>query len=127
MAKNNIVGYFEIPVVDMKRAVKFYEAVFLTKLERHMMGPMDMAWFPMVKDGPGTTGSLVLDKNFRPSVDGVLIFFSSPKEDINGDLKKVEKAGGKIVAPRMEIPENMGFMAMFLDTEGNRIGLHSMK
>jgi predicted enzyme related to lactoylglutathione lyase len=56
---NNVVGWFEIPAVNMERAIKFYENVFGFKLTRHQIGPLDMAWFPWVEGGSGASGSLV--------------------------------------------------------------------
>lgn len=65
--KRNVVGWFEIPVSDMERAIKFYKAVFNFELERHKMGELDMAWFPFA-DVPGSPGTLVFHKEFyKPS------------------------------------------------------------
>jgi len=98
---NNAVGWFEIPVTDMERAMKFYEAVLDLKLERHQMGPLDMAWFPSVNNGKGTSGSLVLHKDFyKPSQDGVLIYFTAHSGNLDNKLSRVEPAGGKVVMPR---------------------------
>jgi predicted enzyme related to lactoylglutathione lyase len=125
-AQNNIVGWFEVPVSNMERAIRFYEAVFRLKLDRHKMGSLDMAWFPGNMTGMGTAGSLVFHKNFyKPSADGVLVYFSSQTGDLNEDLSRVKSAGGKVDQPRKLITEEIGYMAVFIDTEGNRIALHS--
>ncbi|NWF50363.1 MAG: VOC family protein [Ignavibacteriaceae bacterium] len=125
--KNNVVGWFEIPVSNMERAMKFYEAVFNLKLERHQMGELDMAWFPFA-DVPGSPGSLVYHKEFyTPSSDGVLIYFTAHSGDLNNELSLVEPAGGQTLMPKTLIGEEIGYMALFLDTEGNRIALHSRK
>ncbi len=122
--KGNAVGWFEIPVTDMDRAVKFYETVFEVKLERHMVGEIDMAWFQMV-DGKGAAGSLVYHKEwYKPSQDGALVYFTAYSGDLENELGRVEAAGGKILVPKKSIGE-YGFMAVVLDTEGNRIALHS--
>ncbi len=122
--KGNAVGWFEIPVVDMARAMKFYEAVLEVKLERHMVGEIDMAWFQMV-DGKGAAGSLVAHAEwYKPSPDGALVYFTAYSGDLSNELSRVEMAGGKILAPKKAIGE-YGFMALVLDTEGNRIALHS--
>lgn len=122
--KGNAVGWFEIPVVDMERAMKFYETVLEVKLERHMVGEIDMAWFQMV-DGKGAAGSLVYHKEwYKPSPDGALVYFTAYSGDLSNELSRVEMAGGKILAPKKAIGE-YGFMALVLDTEGNRIALHS--
>lgn len=124
--KNNVVGWFEIPVIDMERAIKFYETVFDFKLSRNQLGKMDMAWFPMKTECKGAAGSLVkYEEWYKPSHDGVLIYFSST--DIQVELSKIVSAGGVILVHRRMIAEDIGFMAVFIDTEGNRIALHSQK
>lgn len=123
--KRNVVGWFEIPVSNMERAIKFYESVFGFKLERHQMGDLDMAWFPFA-DVPGSPGALVFQKEFyKPSTDGVLIYFSCHSGDLSNELRKVEPAGGKVLMPKKLITEDIGYMALCDDTEGNRIALHS--
>lgn len=127
MAYTNPVGWFEIPVLEMARAVKFYESVLDVKLELHRMGELDMAWFPM-GEGRGASGSLVQHKEWytpaRNTKEGVLIYFTSPSGDLNNELSRIEKAGGRVVVPRESIGEH-GFIAVFLDTEGNRVAIHS--
>jgi len=124
--KNNPVSWFEIPVSDMKRAVRFYETVFDFKLTVQLFGPLEMAWFPVAENGRGSTGSLVLHKDFyKPSQDGILIYFTSPSGDVTNELKKVEEAGGKVLFSKKLISKNIGYMAVVLDAEGNRIALHS--
>jgi len=121
----NVVGWFEIPVTKMERAIKFYEAVFGFKLERHEMGELDMAWFPFA-DIPGASGSLVYHKEFyKPSTDGTLIYFTCHSGDLENEISKIEPAGGKILMPKKLITEDIGYMALCVDTEGNRIALHS--
>jgi predicted enzyme related to lactoylglutathione lyase len=125
--QRNVVGWFEIPVSDMERAIKFYEAVFQFKLERQNMGDLDMAWFPYA-DVPGSPGSLVHDKEFyKPSTDGVLIYFTAQSGDLSNELSKVEPAGGKVLMQKKLITEDIGYMGLFIDTEGNRIAIHSRK
>lgn len=84
-----------------------------------------MGWFPADYDKPGTSGSLIQNKDwYKPSnTDGVLIYFSSA--DVDNELSRVEKAGGKITQPKTQISPDIGYMALFVDTEGNRIALHS--
>jgi len=126
--KANAINWFEIPVTDMERAIKFYETVFNIRLSRNIFGSLDMAWFPLAESGAGASGSLVRnEKNYRPSSDGVLIYFSSLAEDLNDELGRVEAAGGKIILSKTQISEEHGFMALLTDTEGNRIALHSNK
>jgi len=126
--KNNAVGWFEIPAIDMNRAINFYESVLNFKLQRNQMGPLDMAWFPAVENGLGAMGSLVCHKDFyKPSQDGVLIYLSSPSGDINNELSRIEAAGGKLLKSKTLISQDVGYMGLFIDSEGNRIALHSRK
>jgi len=123
--KNNPVGWFEIPVTDMERAVRFYETVFNVKLERMPMGDLDMAMFAH-SDGIGSGGALVKhDRYYKPSTDGVLIYFTTAYGDAAKDLEKVTQAGGNVIQPKTLISEDIGYMGMFIDTEGNRIAVHS--
>jgi predicted enzyme related to lactoylglutathione lyase len=126
--KSNTVGWFEIPVTNMERAMKFYETVLDIKLSRNQMGPLDMAWFPWSEEGKGSAGSLVCHTDFyKPSLNGVLIYLTTQTGDLNDELKRVEKAGGTVIQPKTLIAEDYGYMALFIDTEGNRIALHSRK
>ena len=122
----NVVGWFEIPVTNLDRAVKFYETVFDIKLSRNQFGTLEMAWFPMEDEKPGTAGSLVcMPENYTPSSDGVLVYFTSQGGNLTTELSKVEQAGGKVLMPKKQISEDHGYMGLFLDTEGNRIAVHS--
>jgi uncharacterized protein len=127
-AANNIVGWIEVPVVNMERAIRFYEDVFAFKMERHILGPLDMAWFPYNQKGMGAAASLVCHTEYyKPSQDGVLIYYSSQTGDLADELSRVEKAGGKVLMPKTQISPDIGFMALFVDSEGNRVALHSVK
>ncbi len=124
--QKNVVGWFEIPVENMDRAIKFYESVFDLKLSRNTMGPLDMAWFPWVENAVGSPGSLVCNKEFyKPSEDGVLIYLTAQSGDLANELARAEEAGGKILIPKRLIAEDIGYMGLFVDSEGNRIALHS--
>ena len=124
--KNNVAGWFEIPVTNMERAIGFYEQVLDLKLDRNQMGPLDMAWFPYVPEGYGSGGSLVLHPDYyKPSTDGVLIYLTAHSGDLANELSRVEAAGGKILQGKKQISEEHGFMALIIDSEGNRIALHS--
>jgi len=124
--KNNVVGWFEIPVSNMERAMAFYEKVFEFKLDRNEMGPLDMAWFPYVPEGLGSGGSLVhFPAAYKPSPEGVLVYFTAHSGDLDNELSRVEDAGGKVLQGKTQISEEHGFMALIIDSEGNRIALHS--
>lgn len=126
MPQQNVVGWFEIPVNDMDRAVRFYETVFVKRLERQTFGKTQMAWFPMVDSSYGTSGGLVYQPDYyKPGNEGPLIYFTSPTGDLTLDLDRIEQSGGKIMMEKTLISDDLGYMAMFYDTEGNRIALHS--
>lgn len=118
----NPVNWFEIPVTDLKRAKKFYDAVLGYDLQLQEMGPLKMAWFPMERDVPYATGSLVQADSYVPSHNGSVVYFSV--SSIDETLPRVEKNGGKILNPKTSIGE-FGFVAHFEDCEGNRVALHS--
>lgn len=124
--KNNVVGWFEIPVSDMDRAIAFYSKVLDLKLEKNLMGPLVMAWFPWKEDGLGSPGSLVYhEEYYKPSSDGVLVYFTAHSGDLANELSRVEEAGGKILQGKTKISDDYGFMALLIDSEGNRVALHS--
>lgn len=121
--KINPVVWFEIPVADMARAKAFYEAVFGEKLEIVDMGPRQMAMFPMAMNTPGIGGMLVKEEGYAPPHAGTLVYFAVA--DIAGTLDKVAASKGKMLVPKTDIGQ-YGFFAHFEDSEGNRVGLHSM-
>lgn len=127
MVEKNPVGWFEIPVTDMERAMKFYNDVFGYEFEKLSLGSLDMSLFPFC-DGPNAGGALVRHEFYKPSSDsGVLIYFTAMSGDLNNELSRVEPAGGKVLVEKKPVGEKHGFMGLFLDTEGNRIAVHSMK
>ncbi len=90
------------------------------------MGELDMAWFPFNMEAYGSAGSLVYQPDFhKPSADGVLIYLTANSGDVAIELGRVEAAGGKVLMPKKQISEEHGFMALFLDSEGNRVAMHS--
>lgn len=121
----NMVGWFEIPVEDMERAKTFYEAVFQVEISVQDFGGTKMGWFPMDQEKAGAAGSLIQNKDwYKPSrSEGTLLYFNSM--DVQNELDRIERNGGKIMQPKTQISKEIGFMAVFLDTEGNRIALHS--
>lgn len=123
---NNMVGWFEIPVSDMDRAIRFYSEVLSIELQRNKLGELDMAWFPFEEQGLGCPGSLVFNPEFyTPSAQGSLLYFTPRSGDLAIELGRVKAAGGKVLMPKKLISEDIGYMGLFLDSEGNRIALHS--
>jgi len=121
--ERNVVGWFEIPVKEMDRAKKFYSSVFNKKLIDMPMEDIEMATFDMVEEGANASGALVKGEDIAPCSSGTLVYFSC--DDIQNELSRVEKNGGKIIFPKTSIGE-YGFISHIIDTEGNRIGLHSV-
>lgn len=123
----NPVGWFEIYVQDMARAKQFYELVFQTKLER-LQTPADMPvelWsFPMFENSTGASGALVKMVDGPSGGNCVLVYFSCA--DCAVEAGRAVSSGGEVVQAKMPIGQ-YGFIAMIRDTEGNVIGLHSMK
>lgn len=117
----NPVGWFEIPVTDMARARAFYENVFHFELAERAHGNVRMAWFPMTPDIPGSPGSLIQGEGYVPSRDGVLVYFTAP--DMAAMLDRVRENNGTVLLDKTSIGE-YGYIALILDSEGNRIGLH---
>lgn len=122
--EHNMVGWFEIPVTDMERAKTFYERVFEIKIQVQDFNGVLMGWFPFAEDKLGASGSLIQHEAYEPSSKaGVLIYFSSA--DVGDELKRVEAAGGKVLQAKTQISPDVGYMGLILDSEGNRIALHS--
>ena len=119
--KANPVSYFEIPVSDMDRAVKFYEAVFALSLERTMIDGHEMALFPYNEDGSGISGALAKGDSYVPSASGPRIYFSV--ENIDETLSRAVAAGGKIAYPKTYV--GSFWVTEFRDSEGNQIALSS--
>ena len=123
---HNVVGWFEIPVNDLDRAVKFYETVFGFTMERQTIGSAVMAWFPYHNEGMGSPGALLHDPEFsKPSSQGTIVYFTAFSGDLSNELSRVEKAGGRVEEPKRLISPEIGYMGVFTDTEGNRVALHS--
>lgn len=125
-----MVGWFEIPVLDMDRAINFYNDVFKIEIKAQQFGPTIMGWFPFAEDpnAKGAGGSLIYNaENYNPSDQGTLVYLTSRTGDINDELSRIEGAGGEILRAKTQISEDHGYMALFRDTEGNRVALHSLK
>ena len=122
----NAISWFEIPATDLDRAQKFYETIFSVKLNPLDLPNIKMRMFP-IEDMNGVGGAVVDSGGFhKPSTsDGPLIYLNG-NPDVQQVLNKVEEAGGQIMVPKTEISPEYGYMAVIIDSEGNRIGLHSV-
>jgi len=123
----NVISWFEIPTVDLDRATKFYETIFNIKMNPLDTPQIRMRMFPIDDPMTGIGGALASAPGFyQPSAtDGPLIYLNG-NPDVQLVLDKVEAAGGKIVVPKTAISPEHGHMAVFIDTEGNRVALHSV-
>jgi predicted enzyme related to lactoylglutathione lyase len=119
----NYINWFEIPVKNFDKAKAFYEAIFSTELPIMEAMGMKSAFFPADMESGGIGGCIIEGDGYEPSTQGSLVYLNGG-DDLSVPLSKVEAAGGKIVLPKTPIGPN-GFMAYFIDTEGNKIGLHS--
>lgn len=122
LAMNNVCVWFEIPVLEMERARKFYSEVMNIEMPVETMNDAEMAFFPMEEGG--NSGALVKYEQAKPSHDGPVIYLNGG-DDLDAFLRRVEPAGGKVIMPKTMISEEIGFMAFFLDTEGNRLAFWS--
>lgn len=122
----NAVNWFEIPAKNYERAKSFYNTILTTVIQDYHMPEKNMQYgiFPYDMENQGIGGAIVQMDGLNPSADGSTVYLNGG-EDLSNVLNKVEAAGGSIVMPKTDIDEN-GFIAQFIDTEGNRVALHSM-
>jgi len=116
----NPVVYFEIPVIDIDRAIKFYKSVFQFDFEKEVIDHNEMALFPFTDGKTGISGALAKGEIYKPTKNGVVIYFKTL--NIDKTLKLATENGGQILYPKTD--NGFGFVAEFEDTEGNRIALH---
>ena len=122
MQIQNAITWFEIPVIDLDRAGRFYERVLGTPLKREPFGPNELLVFPYQQ--PGIGGCLMPYKPLQPGATGTVVYLAVG-DSIPSALDRATQAGGQVVLGRTELPEGMGCYAHILDTEGNRVGLHA--
>ena len=123
----NAISWFEIPATNLERAQKFYETIFAMNMIPMDMENIKMRMFPLDDMMTQVGGAIVDSGGFHKAslTDGPLIYLNG-NPDVQTILNRVEAAGGKIMVPKTEISPEYGYMAVFVDTEGNRIGLHSV-
>ena len=117
----NFVSWFEIPATNFERSVKFYNEIYGIKMEETISNGYAMAFFPA---SGGIGGAIVCGEGSMPSSSGPLIYLNGGK-DLNNVLLKVETAGGRVIMSKTLINEAVGYFALFVDTEGNKMALHS--
>lgn len=121
--KSNPVVYFEIPVTDIDRAIKFYKAVFNFNFDKENIDDNEMALFPFENEISGISGALAKGEVYKSTKDGIMIYFNT--KNIDETLKLAIANDGKILYPKTD--NGIGFVAEFEDTEGNRIALYQTK
>ena len=124
MSAFNPVGWFEIPAVDLAVSQKFYQAVLQIEFSVLEMPPYTMAMFACDHALPGCGGALVVGPETVPSSQGTLVYFHSV--DCAAVIGRVAAAGGTVLMEKTSIGEH-GFIGMFLDPAGNKLGVHSMQ
>jgi uncharacterized protein len=122
---SNFITWFEIPVADFHRAVRFYESVFQIRMDvADDDEKFKMAYFP--SNGEGVDGALAYAEGYVPSTNGVLLYMNA-NPDMGALLERVTAMKGTVVVAKTLISEEQGYFGCFLDSENNRIGLHSMQ
>lgn len=124
---NNAISWFEIPATDLDRATKFYETILDTKLTAMDLPDIKMRLFTVADMQTGVSGAVVDSGGFhKPSAtDGPLIYLNA-NPDVQNVLDRVDAAGGTVLVPKTMISPENGYMAVILDSEGNRIAFHSV-
>lgn len=119
----NAISWFEIPAKNYERAKNFYNMVLGTEIKDSPMPEGKYGMFPYNEDNNGVGGGLVEMEGLNPSSEGITVYLNGGS-DLSGPLSRVESAGGKIIMSKTDIGAN-GYMAQFIDTEGNKVALHS--
>lgn len=118
----SFISIFEIPATDISRAVNFYQTILGVEIERMDFPDLEMGLFPYEEQM--ATGVIMKGEGYKPSTDGVTIYLNGG-ENLQPILDKVEKNGGEILIPKTPHADENGFFAVFIDSEGNKMGLHS--
>jgi len=118
----SFISIFEIPATNISRAVNFYQKILDINIEKMEFPEMQMGIFPY--EGQMVTGVIMKAEGYKPSANGVTIYLNGG-DNLQIILDKVEKNGGEIIVPKSFHADESGYYAIFLDSEGNKIGLHS--
>lgn len=121
----NLGVWFEIPASNFLRAVSFYQTILDIEIVEFEMNGLQQGLLPH-DDKSLVSGSIVCGQGFTPSQEGTLLYLNGG-EDLNVSLSKVESCGGSVLLPKTHLGEEIGYIAHFVDTEGNRVGIHSMQ
>ena len=121
----NIAVWFELPASNFERAITFYQGILDTEVDVMEMAGLKQGLLPH-DDTSKVSGAIVHGMDYKPSTEGSVVYLNGG-DDLAEVLSKVEPAGGKVLMPKTHLGDEIGYIAQFVDSEGNRIGLHSMK
>lgn len=119
------LNWFEIPASDFARAIAFYSKVLDVQIHIDPNPNMQYAYLPSDSQKGGFGGAIASGENCIPSMTGTVVYLDGGN-DLSAPLGRVESAGGTVILPKTDIGENRGFIALFIDTEGNKVGFHSL-
>ncbi|MCE7040355.1 VOC family protein [Dyadobacter sp. CY312] len=119
----NLITFFDIPATDFNRAVSFYKAILSLEIQETDMFGTKMGFLPT--NGKNVSGAIVQGENYKSSSDGVVVYLNGG-EDLQSVLDRVEGNNGKVVVPKTYISPEVGYIGMFIDTEGNKMAVHSI-
>ncbi|WP_107038188.1 VOC family protein [Brumimicrobium mesophilum] len=117
----DFVSWFEIPALNFEQAVNFYNQIFDIEMTQNITDVNSMAFFPVTT---GIGGAVISGPGSIPSDKGPLIYLNGGK-DLSKVLNKIEKAGGRVIMPKTLISKEEGYFAIFIDSQGNKLALHS--
>jgi predicted enzyme related to lactoylglutathione lyase len=121
----NTLNWFEIPATDFARAIAFYATVMDAQIQVDPNPNMQYAYLPSDPQKGGFGGAIAGGTNFVPAMTGTTVYLDGGN-DLSVPLSRVANAGGTVILPKTAIGENRGFIALFIDTEGNKVGFHSL-
>lgn len=119
----NVINFFDIPATDFSRAVSFYKAILGLEINETEMFGTKMGFSP--SDGTNVSGAIVQGEDYKPSTDGVVAYLNGGN-NLQTVLDKVERNNGKVIVPKTHISPEVGYIGMFIDTEGNKMAVHSI-
>ncbi|AXT20646.1 VOC family protein [Flavobacteriaceae bacterium AU392] len=119
---NSFISIFEIPATDISRAINFYKEILGVEIEKMEFSGIEMGLFPY--QDQMVTGVIMKGEGYEPSAKGITIYLNGG-DNLQTILDKIEGNGGKIIVPKTPHADESGFFAIFHDSEGNKIGLHS--
>jgi hypothetical protein len=123
---SNAINWFEIPATDFKRAKEFYASVLDAHIQDSPNPNMEYAFLPADPQKGEVGGAIACGDGYEVGTAGAIVYLNGGN-DLTPALSRVESAGGQVILPKTSLGEGMGFMALFIDSEGNKMGFHSMQ